>query len=338
MAEIVPIPKPHDLQGVCPISLLKVMERMANPRLKYAISDIPSCIFGFTDKVGTREALATTISEVSSALRDRIMAVIVVFLDLNKAFKICSWETILELLVRTRVQGNLLAYANGLLQDGQATVKLQGVTSEYLAMENGTPQGAVLYPLLFNLPMSYLVEAKYPQGSKVTSYADDVQNITKEKKKEVLKIAQTSLDIIVVETDYVGMAFSPPKCKSMCFGKLPPTTMLTIRGSPIEWVNHHLVLGIHIDRHLKFDRHSTYLCSQIEKRLNVLRALTAPSTGANSSILRLIYIMAVSLIMSRGNLYSEARETGQPNTEDHIGGSQVDESPYHVAGDRVPVD
>ncbi len=86
--------------------------------------------------------------------------------------------------------------------------------------------------------------------------------------------------------------------------------MLTIKGCPIEWVNHHLVLGIYIDRHLKFDSHITYLCSQIQKRLNVLRALTAPSTEANSSIIRLIYIMAVRslidyswvcLIMARGN-------------------------------------
>ncbi len=115
-AEIVPIPKPHDPQGVCSISLLKVtskvMERMAKPRFKHAIGDILSCIFGFTDKVGTREALATTISEVSSAIRDCNMAVIVVFLDLHKAFKTCSREAILELQVRKGVQGHLLAYAN----------------------------------------------------------------------------------------------------------------------------------------------------------------------------------------------------------------------------------
>ncbi len=113
-------------------------------------------------------------------------------------------------------------------------MKLELVTSEYLAMENSTPQGEVLSPLLFNLSMSYLVEAKYQQGSKVTSYADDLQNITKGKKKEVLKIAQISLDILVDKTDYVGMAFSPPKCKAMCFGMLPPATMLTIKGRPIE--------------------------------------------------------------------------------------------------------
>ncbi len=53
-------------------------------------------------------------------------------------------------------------------------MKLQGVTSEYLAMVNGTPQGGVLSPILLNLAMSYLVEAKYPQGSKVNSYADDL--------------------------------------------------------------------------------------------------------------------------------------------------------------------
>ncbi len=120
------------------------------------------------------------------------MAAIVIFLDLNKAFETCSKQAILELLVRKRVQGNLLTCANGLLQDRQAAVKLQGVTSEYLAMENGTPQGGVLSPLLFNLSISYLVEAKYQQGSKVTSYANDLQNITKGKKKAVLKIAQTS--------------------------------------------------------------------------------------------------------------------------------------------------
>ncbi len=70
--------------------------------------------------------------------------------------------------------------------------------------------------------MAHLVEAKYSQGSKATSYADDLQHITKGKKKEVLKIAQTSLDILVEETGYVGMEFPPPKFKVMCFGMLPP--------------------------------------------------------------------------------------------------------------------
>ncbi len=87
MAEIVSIPKPHDLQGVHPISLIKVTSKVQN-----------SHIFGFTNKVGTREALATTISKILSALRDRNMAVIVVFLDLNKTFKTCSREAILELM------------------------------------------------------------------------------------------------------------------------------------------------------------------------------------------------------------------------------------------------
>ncbi len=127
----------------------------------------------------------------------------------------------------------------------------------------------------------------------VLTSADDLQNITKGKKEEVLKIPQTSLDILVEETEYVGMGFSPPKCKAMCFGMLPSATKLTIRGHPIEWVNHHFVYGIYIDTHLKFDRHVTYLCSRIQKRLNVLHALTAPSAGANSSIFRLIYIMAI---------------------------------------------
>ncbi len=132
--------------------------------------------------------------------------------------------------------------------------------------------------------MAHLVEAKYSQGSKATSYADDLQHITKGKKKEVLKIAQTSLDILVEETGYVGMEFPHPNSRQCALECYLPSTMLTIRGHPNEWVNHHLVLGIYIDTHLKFDKHVTYLCSRIPKRLNVIHALTAPSAGANSSI------------------------------------------------------
>ncbi len=51
------------------------------------------------------------------------MAVIVVFLDLDKAFETCSHEAIYEVLVSKGKQGNLLAYSNGLLQDRQAAVR-----------------------------------------------------------------------------------------------------------------------------------------------------------------------------------------------------------------------
>ncbi len=115
--------------------------------------------------------------------------------------------------------------------------------------------------------MEYLVGAPYPKESNVDSYADDLKQFTKSHRTVVLRIAQETLNILADKTDYLGMTFSPQKCKAICFGMSTPDTNLVIKGIPIQCVSYHMLLGIYIDTHLTFNKHIEYKQERIKKGL-----------------------------------------------------------------------
>ena len=51
---------------------------------------------------------------------------------------------------------------------------MQGILSDYTDMENGTPQGSVISPTLFNALMQPIVTHTLAGNIKVYSYADDL--------------------------------------------------------------------------------------------------------------------------------------------------------------------
>ncbi len=237
-AEIITIPKPQDPTSSRPISLLKVMskvmEQMAKARIKKAVGSLYPGIFGYINSVGTTEAIATSISEISEVCKMKNMAAIVVFLDLTRAFETCSREVILEQLMNKGLKGNLLAYISELLKNCTAAVWVQGHLSSYRALTKGTHQGGVLSPILFNLPMEYLVAAPYPKESKVDSYADDLKQFTKAHGTVVLRIAQETINILADKADYLGMTFSPQSTKLCVLGWLHWTQTLSLREYPFS--------------------------------------------------------------------------------------------------------
>ncbi len=87
-------------------------------------------------------------------------------------------------------------YSHQLTFVNEAALKFLGVTSEYQTMENGTAPTALWSA---HEPLS-------GQGSKVTSYADDLQKGEEERGHQNRK---NSLDITVEETEYVGNDIHP---------------------------------------------------------------------------------------------------------------------------------
>ncbi|XP_068233422.1 uncharacterized protein [Palaemon carinicauda] len=99
---------------------------------------------------------------------------LVVFLDLEKAFELASAAAILISLVRKRVTGHLLSWVQEYTQGREARVTFQGATSPFLPLENGTPQGEILSPFLFNVLVENLLLVELLKGLEVFIYADDI--------------------------------------------------------------------------------------------------------------------------------------------------------------------
>ncbi|XP_069992289.1 uncharacterized protein [Penaeus vannamei] len=172
-ANLIPIPKCDSTNAFRPISLLscigKTMERAVLHRLQYIIPSLHPHIFAYEKGTGTADNIATLLS-----LTDGNDSVIV-FLDLEKAFELANHDAILHALAEKGVKGKLLKWVKDYLSNRKARVRFQGHTSDFYPFENGTPQGGLLGPFLFNLLIVKLVEIPFPNNTHLLAYADDLQ-------------------------------------------------------------------------------------------------------------------------------------------------------------------
>ena len=74
----------------------------------------------------------------------------------------------------------LVAWVRAFLSDRQASVRLNGQLDSYRSVREGTPQGAVLSPLLFFVIINDIARDFHP-GVEVTLFADDLAVFATEK-------------------------------------------------------------------------------------------------------------------------------------------------------------
>ncbi|XP_050706238.1 uncharacterized protein LOC126991544 [Eriocheir sinensis] len=231
LATIVPIPKSGDGLQHRPISLLsclgKCMERVLLPRLQWAMGPLHHHLFAFRRGRGTRDCISTLLSGV---LERRA---VVVFIDLEKAFELASAPAMLSILAERGVRGRLLAWVGHYLEGRRAAVRFQGHTSAIETFENGTPQGGVLSPVLFNLLVEKLTSLPTSGTARVLSYADDVALVVWGPNQ--VACARQLLRRLTQTCAALGLVVNWTKTKAMAFrhGHLPEPS--TSRNSGWGW-------------------------------------------------------------------------------------------------------
>ncbi|XP_076069251.1 uncharacterized protein LOC143041313 [Oratosquilla oratoria] len=291
-ADIQPIPKPREPSKPRPISLLsctaKTAERMVLTRLMWRLGPLHPHIFGFSKGVGTADSIMTLLSHIDNR------PAVAVFLDLEKAFELASAHAILDALVQRGVQGRLLSWIEDYLLHRRARVRFQGHLSAYRDLENGTPQGGVLSPVLFNLLMEQLVSLPFRGGTALLSYADDLVLVVSGKTRgNRITRAQEGLDLISNKCEELGLKISAEKSKALMLKATTPDTHLHIQGIQLAWTSSYQYLGVWVDQGLSFNTQVTYLRERTRTRINVMRAMTRTHSGASHAVLRLYYIQAV---------------------------------------------
>lgn len=290
-ADQIPIPKHNEKDKHRPISLLpcvsKTMERMVLTRLKWKKGPRNKHIFGFEAGAGTGHCIANVLGHPT--------ATIIIFLDIEKAFELANPFAIADILARKGIKGNLLSWIYDYLTDRTARVKFQGQYSEHKHLENGTPQGGVLSPTLFNVLMEEIVSCQLPDQTQVISYADDLAIVVG--KNGALRKAKTALQIVERKCRELGLKVSDSKTKAMFLGSSTPREALHIQDSPIEWVTSYKYLGVWITKNQGADKQLRYLQETTKNRTNVMRAMTSPSLGASYKVLRTYYLQAVRSII-----------------------------------------
>ncbi len=301
-ANITAIPKPAQ-DAFRPISLLscicKIMESMVLQRINSSVRPFHPNLLGFRKGVGTEDAIASLISQISSVKNSKSKRhATAVFLDLEKAFELANKDAIIQSMINAGLGGKLLGWCRDFLTKRQAKVEFQGASSQYHAFDNGTPQGSPLSPTLFNFLIDDIFRnTQLPPMTHMYAYADDLVIVSTLRS---IHNCQKSLISLKTATDKLGLKFSITKTKAMCFQRNTPDSKLKLGDGEIEWVSEFKYLGVVIDKNLNFNSHIKYTTKRVQSRLNAMRAISGLPGGANSTVLKKVYQATVRPILDYG--------------------------------------
>ena len=190
--------------------------------------------------------------------------------DLSKAFDYTLHDLIIAKLEAYGFQIDALRLVYDYLSNRKQRVKLNETFSSWRDIDYGVPQGSILGPLLFNIHLCDLFY--FLDNFDIASYADDTTLYTvKANNESVLNALETSSQKLFKWFKNNFMKANSDKSHLLLSCNEPST--LVIDGSSIETNTKEVLLGITIDKDLKFDDHVNSLCKKACQKLNALARL-----------------------------------------------------------------
>ena len=208
---------------------------------------------GFRRGRSCETQLALSVNDLAKVL-DRQSQADVVIMDLSKAFDIVPHQRLLSKLCHYGITGKLHNFIQNFLTMRTQQVVLEGVSSSYITVTSGVPQGTVLGPILFILYLDDLPEGISPQ---VRLLADDCILYREINTLYDCQDLQKDINTLCNWESKWQMKFNIDKCYIMhVTHKMKPMLMtFKMNGRPIEVTANHTYLGIGINNKLSWAEH-----------------------------------------------------------------------------------
>uniref|UniRef100_A0A8K9XPW6 Reverse transcriptase domain-containing protein n=1 Tax=Oncorhynchus mykiss TaxID=8022 RepID=A0A8K9XPW6_ONCMY len=266
-----------------PISILSCLSNVFENQVNKQITDhfeshhtFSAMQSGFRAGHGCTSATLKILNDTITAIDKRHYCA-AVFIDLAKAFDSVNHNILIGRLDSLGFSNDCLAWFTNYFSDRVQCVKSEGLLSGPLTVSMGVPQGSILGPTLFSV---YVNDVAIAAGdSLIHLYADDTILYTSGPPLDtVLTNLQTSFNAIQLSFRGLQLLLNASKTKSMLFNRsLPeparPSSITTLDGSELEYVDNYKYLGVWLDCKLSFQTHIKHLKSKIKYRIGFLYRL-----------------------------------------------------------------
>jgi hypothetical protein len=274
-AEIGPVHKKDSLlskKNYRPVSVLtgisKVMEKCLNDQLMSFCDDVLSPFISAYRKGYSSQYALIQLCETMRAAMDKKEVVGLVLMDLSKAFDSLPHDLITAKLCAYGMQPPAVQLLTSYLRHGQQRVKINSERSDWQTILKGVPQGSILGPCIFNIFFNDFVH--FLDAAPI-NYADD-NNICSIGKTvtECLHKCKKEVDQSLSWFSQNQMQANPAKFQFL-HTSTEDDVSLTLNELEIDSEPQVKLLGINVDKNLKFTTHVNVVIRKCARQLNVLK-------------------------------------------------------------------
>ncbi len=284
IAKILPIYKSGDRSSITnyrPISLLntfsKIYEKVILNRLDDFLNKhkiLYEGQFGFRKNHSTQLAIISYLDHITAAL-DKNEHSISLFIDLSKAFDTINHNILLKKLDSYGIRGLANDLIKNYLINRSQFVELDGVSSDYLGINCGVPQGSILGPILFLLYVNDMYTCAkllkfflFADDTTIVFSSSDINCLINTVNAELVHLtdwfALNKLSLNISKTNY--MIFKNSNIESF-------KNDLFLNGEVLTRVHTVKFLGVQIDDKLSWKNHTDMIGKKLSSAIFIIRRI-----------------------------------------------------------------
>ncbi|KAI4886334.1 hypothetical protein NFI96_000178 [Prochilodus magdalenae] len=308
-ATIVPVPKhptasaPNDFR---PVALTPIISKcFERPVLSHLKSCQPATLdphqFTYRSNRSTEDAIFTALHTALTHLDCQNSYVRMLFIDFSAAFNTMIPSKLMSKLNHLGISTKLCNWILDFLTDRPQSVKLDNLSSSFIRMNTGVPQGCVLSPILYSLFTHDCVPIygsntiiKYADDTMViglirdndeTAYRDEVQHLS-------TWCHDNNLTLNTQKTKEILMDLRRSRSQAH--------PSVYISGAAVEQLTSFKFLGTHISNDLTWSLNSSVLVKKVQQHLYFLRSLKKVHLSPG---IRYVYIYYYGTLFMSSALY-----------------------------------
>uniref|UniRef100_A0A1X7SKP2 Reverse transcriptase domain-containing protein n=1 Tax=Amphimedon queenslandica TaxID=400682 RepID=A0A1X7SKP2_AMPQE len=269
----------------------KILESIVFDKvISYIRPKLSVCQFGFLKHRSCLLQLLSSYSTVFEAVENKT-PVDTVFFDFQKAFDSVPHQELLLKLWLIGITGPLWEWFREYLTGRSHCTTINSVSSDYLPVLSGVPQGSVLGPLLF---LIYINDIPEKISSDVSLFADDMKFLRTIYSHYDQVSLQSDIDSLIEWCNEWKLNLNVNKCYHMSFSilhNMEEGLKYQVDSVSLNKVNTCRDLGIIVTNNLSWSKHYHFICGKAYRALHFIRRNI--SASSSMSVKRSLYISLV---------------------------------------------